>query len=168
MKNKEPHQADVPSPSFDSGLLSNLSELVARWGSHRFQMAHGSQINNGLDFASNKVLYVLGRSGPLRPSALAEQLATGRANVSKLVNRLELRGLVHKVKDPHDARASLVELTPLGIELSRDAFRIGDEMLREMTADWSAQEVSIFSHQMARFTRAAAEYERRVSTTPFP
>lgn len=154
--------AEAPSVLFSSPLLSDLSDLVARWTSHRFQTLHASRLKNDLDFAANKTLYVLGSNGPSRPSALAEQLVTGRANVSKVVSRLEAQGLAMKVPDTDDSRAFLVALTPQGVEASQEVFRIGDEMLREMTAEWSPEEVESFSRQMARLTRAAAAYEHRL------
>lgn len=148
---------------FSSPLLTDLSDLVARWTSHRFQSLHATRLDNGLDFAANKTLYVLGSVGPSRPSALAEQLATGRANVTKVVSRLEAQGLVKKAPDPRDSRAFLVALTARGVEVSRDVFRIGDEMMREMTADWTAEDVESFSRQMRQLTRAAVAYERRLA-----
>lgn len=148
---------------FDSELLGRLSELISRWSSYHFQAAHATRLDNALDFTSNGVLRVLGENGPCRPSVLAAQLATGRPNVSKVVRRLERLGLVSFAPDPRDSRASLVSLTAEGVERSRDVFRIGDEMISELTADWDAAELAIFSALVARLNVAAAAYEARLS-----
>jgi DNA-binding MarR family transcriptional regulator len=149
---------------FESELLSSLSELVNRLNSHAFQTTHASRLENDLGFSGNKVLYVLGTAGPSRPSTLAAQLATGRANVSKVVGQLEQQGLIERAPDPDDSRASLVALTAAGEQRARDVFRIGDRMLQEIMADWSSIEVTAFSGLMVRFSEGVAAYERRVAT----
>lgn len=148
---------------FESELLSSLSELVNRLDSHGFQATHASRLENDLGFSANKVLYVLGTAGPSRPSALASQLATGRANVSKVVGQLEQQGLIERAPDPHDSRASLVALTPAGEQRAADVFRLGDRMLQEVMTDWSTVEVTAFTGLMARFNEGVAAYERRLA-----
>jgi DNA-binding MarR family transcriptional regulator len=152
-----------PAPTrtvFESALLSNLSALVNRLDSFSFQSTHASRLENGLGFSANKVLYVLGSSGPTRPSALAAQLATGRANVSKVVRLLEQEGLVARAPDPRDSRAFLLALTPTGEQRASEIFRIGEQMLQEVTASWSEVEVAAFTGLMARFNDGVAAYER--------
>ena len=153
-------EPEPTSTVFESALLSNVSALVNRLESFSFQSTHASRLENGLGFSANKVLYVLGSSGPSRPSALAEQLATGRANVSKVVRLLEEQGLVARTPDPRDSRASLLGLTPAGEQRAAEVFRIGEQMLQEVTASWSEVEVAAFTGLMARFNDGVAAYER--------
>jgi DNA-binding MarR family transcriptional regulator len=148
---------------FESDLLSNLSDLINRWNSYHFQAAHSTRLNNELDFAANRVLYILGTAGAVRPSVLADQLATGRSNVSKVVKRLESLGLVETLPDTDDSRANLIGLTAAGIAQSHDVFTIGDDMIRELTADWTASETEVFTTLVARLNVAAAAYEARWS-----
>jgi DNA-binding MarR family transcriptional regulator len=147
---------------FDSEPLSNLSELITRFNSHSFQTAHASRLHNEFDFTANRVLYLLGAEGATRPSILASQLATGRSNVSKVLKRLEGEGLIATRVDPEDSRASLVALTTAGMKRSRDVFAIGDDMMRELTADWTSAEKEAFSASLARLNIAAAAYEARL------
>jgi DNA-binding MarR family transcriptional regulator len=150
---------------FDSELLSNFSEVITRLNSHHFQKAHASRLSNEFDFASNRVLYLLGTEGATRPSLLASQLATGRSNVSKMLKRLEADGLIESNPDPSDSRATVVSLTALGMERSHEVFTIGDDMMRELTADWSQQEADTFSALLGRLNVAAAAYETRLRAT---
>lgn len=159
-----PEDEEIPPP-FGSELLASLSGLINRWISHRFQTIHATRLHNDLGFGMNKVLYVLGSTGACRPSTVAEQLGTGRANVSKLIARLEAQHLVTRMPDPGDSRASLIALTPLGRERSRDVFEIGDRMLQEMTAAWTDAEFETFTRLMTRLNVAAAEYEQRVAAS---
>jgi DNA-binding MarR family transcriptional regulator len=69
------------------------------------------------------VLYALS-SGPegLRITELGEDVLLTQPGMSRLVTRLEARGLVQRVDDPDDARACRIQLTPAGAETQR---RIG-------------------------------------------
>lgn len=69
------------------------------------------------------VLYALS-SAPegLRISELGEDVLLTQPGVSRLVARLEARGLVQRVADPEDARASRIRLTAAGVATQR---RIG-------------------------------------------
>ena len=69
------------------------------------------------------VLYALS-SAPegLRITELGEDVLLTQPRMSRLVARLEARGLVHRVPDPEDARASWIRLTPAGVATQR---RIG-------------------------------------------
>lgn len=148
---------------FESELLSSLSELITRLNSYRFQAAHASRLRNELDFTSNRVLYLLGTEGASRPSMLALQLTTGRSNISKVLKRLEADGLIASSADPVDSRATLVSLTPQGVDQSHEVFTIGDDMIRELTADWSSAEKAQFSVLLGRLNTAAATYENRLA-----
>src|SRR5271156_4730876 len=52
--------------------------------------------------------------GPLRPGGLAELEGTTAATMSRVIDSLSLRGLIERVPDPLDGRASLVRLSPVG------------------------------------------------------
>jgi DNA-binding MarR family transcriptional regulator len=55
-----------------------------------------------------------------------------------------------------------VRLTRQGKKDARDLFRIGRDMLQEMTADWSPTELDQFTALMQRMNQAAADYEQRL------
>ncbi|MGW5333319.1 MarR family winged helix-turn-helix transcriptional regulator [Streptomyces bauhiniae] len=53
---------------------------------------------------------------PLRIGEIAERMQVVGPHVTRQVQSLERRGLVHRVSDPHDRRASLIEPTQEGTE----------------------------------------------------
>jgi DNA-binding MarR family transcriptional regulator len=65
-------------------------------------------------------LRVLGILHDRRPrmAALADHLGLDKSTMSGLVARAEKRGLVERQPDPTDSRASIVSMTPAGIELA--------------------------------------------------
>jgi DNA-binding MarR family transcriptional regulator len=66
------------------------------------------------------VLYALSNTpGGLRISELGEDVLLTQPGMSRLVARLEIRGLVERAADPGDARASRIRLTARGAEIQR-------------------------------------------------
>ncbi|WP_022884447.1 MarR family winged helix-turn-helix transcriptional regulator [Glaciibacter superstes] len=61
-----------------------------------------------------RTLSVLISSGPMRLGELAELSRVSQPTASKLVESLDARGWILRTVDPTDARASLVDVTPVG------------------------------------------------------
>jgi DNA-binding MarR family transcriptional regulator len=77
-----------------------------------------------LSFVEYSVLRLLARAGAaqqLSPSRLAEQVVRTTGAMTKILDRLERRGLLERVPDPTDRRALLVGLTSDGLEQSEKA-----------------------------------------------
>jgi DNA-binding MarR family transcriptional regulator len=66
------------------------------------------------------VLYALSTaSGPLRITELCEDVLLSQPGMSRLIARLEGKGLIERVDDPTDARASRVRMTAEGVRTQR-------------------------------------------------
>jgi DNA-binding MarR family transcriptional regulator len=91
----------------------------------------------GLTFVEYSVLRVL-NDGSLSLSRLAEAAVRTTGGMTKIVDRLERRGLVERVADPADRRGVLVGLTEDGQEISTkasDAYSVGrDRILARLDA----------------------------------
>ena len=61
-------------------------------------------------------------SGTLRMTELAERVLLSRSGLTRLVDRLVRDGLVQRRACPQDARGTLAELTPAGLDRLRDAW----------------------------------------------
>jgi DNA-binding MarR family transcriptional regulator len=62
------------------------------------------------------VLAALDRNGAMTMGALSQALLVSKGNVTALVQTLKAEGLVAMTPSPTDKRASIVRLTPRGIE----------------------------------------------------
>lgn len=86
-----------------------------------------------LTFVEYTVLRVL-EEGEKSPSRLAEYVVRTTGGMTKIIDRLERRGLVHRVPDESDRRSVLVGVTTEGRELSAkasDAYSVGrDRIIR--------------------------------------
>jgi DNA-binding MarR family transcriptional regulator len=63
----------------------------------------------GLGVTDGKALDVLVRVGPMAAGELADYTGLASASVTSLIDRLEERGFVRRVRDPHDRRRVIVE-----------------------------------------------------------
>ncbi len=81
------------------------------------------------------VLYALaGAPNGLRMTELCDDVLLTQAGISRLVSRLEKRGLVQRSGDPADARAYRIRLTPEGVEVQRALGRThGRQVAEAMT-----------------------------------
>lgn len=93
--------------------------------------------------------------GALRPTDLASTLGTTKANMSKIVRRLEDAGLVTRVPSPYDERSVLVALSPDGRRIGeRIVDRVG-RSLADSLATWSDDDVQVLRRVLAQFARQA-------------
>jgi DNA-binding MarR family transcriptional regulator len=68
--------------------------------------------------SQSRALGVLARHEQLRLSELADQLRIVARSATEVVDGLQERGLVERLPDPHDRRATLVRLTAAGTEVA--------------------------------------------------
>lgn len=167
VKRSRPRRAeDFP---YRSELLANLSALILLWESPALQGEILAKTGETLDQPAHQTLRHLLAWGPMRPTALAEALATGPSHVSKIVRRLELDGLVERTTDPSDGRATLVTLTASGEDAARSVYALGDRMISEVLEGWSAADVRRYTALTERFVKdALASAERQVERGLLP
>jgi DNA-binding MarR family transcriptional regulator len=85
----------------------------------------------GLTPTRSRAFLALSR-GPVLVSDLARELDISRQAAHKLLDGLQVDGLISRRVDDHDRRAQQVTLTERGRELARDAGRILPELEREL------------------------------------
>ena len=92
----------------------------------------------GLAFVEYSVLRIL-EEGSASVSRLADAAVRTTGGMTKIVDRLERRGLVRRVPDPSDRRGVLIQITADGRELSTKAsevYGVGrDRILRHLRGE---------------------------------
>jgi len=81
-----------------------------------------------------------GCDGPRRPGELADALGVAPRSVTSKVDLAEADGLVRRLPDPTDRRATLLEVTPAGQALLATASHLRHEWISERLARLSASE----------------------------
>ncbi len=110
---------------------------------HGLKNQHAAE--GGRDRAAHVLLFPLCRVGALRQSALADLVHADPSTVSRHVALLVERGLVRRVPDETDGRASRLVVTEAGqaqlatLRAEREAY------LRQVTAAWTDDELRSFT-----------------------
>lgn len=144
----------------NSTLIHTLNGILAQWTAPAFTTAVAAREGLVLDSGALNLLSILNNSGPLRPSALAERMATGASNISKISARLKDAGLVERLNDPEDSRAFLIGLTAAGDQAGQVVRRSGHSLIDELLEDWS-------EHDRGTLVRLLSQFEndsKRVAT----
>jgi DNA-binding MarR family transcriptional regulator len=95
----------------------------------------------GLSLAKLGVLHALAaRGGSLPLGRLADSLSCVRSNITQLVDRLEVDGLVRREPDPADRRSTLATITEEGRRRYEAASRAQDEAEREILGTMPAEQ----------------------------
>jgi DNA-binding MarR family transcriptional regulator len=120
-----------------------------RWAVTR--MARRLRQEAGVDLGPSQVaaLATVERHGPLSPSELAEIERIKRPTATRIVRHLEEAGLVERVRDPQDGRASILSVTAEG--------RAVLKRLRERKTAYLAKRLTALDAEDRRTLERAAE-----------
>ncbi|KWX03854.1 hypothetical protein TH66_11360 [Carbonactinospora thermoautotrophica] len=107
-----------------------------------------------------KTLHVLAQEGALSGHELAKVLGVGAATASGIIDRLVVRGLVQRTKDPHDRRVRRVALTADGQRIVEELASASREYRRRLLARLDLDTLSQLADALEKL-HAAAEDEAR-------
>lgn len=115
---------------------------------------------SGLDLSEYDVLVTLGQGPPegMRPSDLAERVLLTKSGMTRLVQRLEERGLVGRHACPLDRRGHYISMTPSGRHLLRRAAPALLRGLASVLAPLSPQDLSALQRAAERMTEATTAH----------
>jgi DNA-binding MarR family transcriptional regulator len=129
--------------------VRGLSDLMPRF----IRLIHAvksHQAAQSRDRAALVLLYPLVRLGPLRQGALADLVHADPSTVSRHVAVLVEQGLVRRVADESDGRASRLVVTDAG-HAAFDALRSEREaQLERVTASWSDTDLATLTSLFGR------------------
>ena len=90
------------------------------------------------------LLKILSQHDSLTQAEIALKLASDRATVGSIIDRLIDRQLISKHLSPNDRRAYKVKISDSGIELMKKATEIADNCCSNATDGLSEEEIQIF------------------------
>jgi DNA-binding MarR family transcriptional regulator len=126
-------------------------ELAPRLRLAITRMARRLRQEAGVDLGPSQVaaLATIERHGPLSPSEVAEREQIKRPTATRIVGHLEQAGLIVRLKDPTDGRASILTITGDGRSLLR--------RLRERKTAYIAKRLGSMDAEDRRTLERAAE-----------
>ena len=114
----------------------------------------------GTDITSRMlwVLQHLASVGPSTPGELAQASGVKKSTMTELVDRLETKGYVGRMRDERDARRVFVGLTPSGERRARRTPSVlEDDALRDALARMTADERAALVRGLRALVRAGEE-----------
>ena len=149
-------QTHVSAPPLES-VEDGLRQLF-RWGNlPRFRERFAERAGVDFDRASYMLIGPLAEH-PMRISELAHRSGVDVSTASRQIGPLERKGVVRRQTDATDARASILELTPLGRRNLAKIARARQEIVATVLDDFSEQEMEQFAHLLGRLTRNLKQF----------
>ena len=111
----------------------------------------------------------LDRDGPARLTTLSAAEGISQPSMSQLVQRLERQGMVARIKDPGDGRASLIAISDAGRTLVANRLRDRHDRLVDLLATLSPEDDASLRLAMrvaGPIVRRLVETARRSQETP--
>ena len=90
----------------------------------------GRLVKAGVSMTHMHVMWLLQHHGELSMSRLAELLDVSFSNATGIIDRMEERGLVERVRVPDDRRVVLVRIAPRGIDALEETEALKQDRLQ--------------------------------------
>lgn len=136
----------------DTRQLQELfREFLQALGLHR-----PDQVPTGFDLSLSEMFALLALSPgvPMSQQALAEQLHLEKSTVSRLIQHLERRGWVRKVRDRYDTRMFRLQLSEAGHEQASRLMRSLAERHERLLAALKPDEQEALAYGLSALIRA--------------
>lgn len=123
----KPRTATPADPLIDS-IVGELHRMI---GSLRCA-GTGRMVKAGISMTHLHILWVLEHHGDLTMSRLAEMLDVSVSNATGLIDRMEERGLVERVRVPDDRRVVIVRASAEGARIRDEIESIKQDRMRSI------------------------------------
>jgi DNA-binding MarR family transcriptional regulator len=117
----------------------------------------GGILPGDLTLAQLSILMALQECGPMRMTALACHQRVRTPTVTVAIRRLEKLGLVERSHDPTDLRAVVVEITPHGHAMRRNALTTRHTQLAAMLTTLSPEDRASLNEALSPLERLASQ-----------
>lgn len=104
--------------------------------------------------------------GPISQASIATALRITRPSVTALVDRLEAAGLVRRVADMRDRRATLVELLPATWQAFERVYRPVGTTVNELASGWDAEHREAVARALLELSTVFDEAVTRITQQP--
>jgi DNA-binding MarR family transcriptional regulator len=112
----------------------------------------------GLNRTDMRALDIVGRAGPLAPTALARVLGFTTGGVTTVLDRLERAGYVRRRPDPGDRRRQLVETTEVTAVRDQEIFGDLIRSTRQFLETYTDEQLLVIDDFLDRTRKITAAY----------
>ena len=113
-------------------------------------------VRQGISMAQLHVLHLVESHGEMAMSRLADMLDVSLSNATGLIDRVEERGFVERIRVPADRRIVLVRLTPSGVQMLDEIETVREQILRRVLDHLDATQLAGVASAMVDLRNAVA------------
>jgi DNA-binding MarR family transcriptional regulator len=135
-----PARAAEIAGSVDGLLDAVVEELHEMIGMMRCA-GTGRMVRSGISMTHLHILWLLEHHGDLTMGRLAELVDVSLSNASGLVDRMEERGLVERIRVPDDRRIVLVRVSPEGARMRDEIEAIKQDQMRSILGNLDLEQL---------------------------
>ena len=157
----------IPAPASDAGEL--MDQIIADYKRTTWAMKCAMSerlVRLGVSMAQFHIAVTLQRNGVMTMGRLADLLGVSLSNASGLIDRLEERGYVERTRVPEDRRIVMVRVTNAGTRLIEENDALSDELMRDVLARFSPDELPAIARATAGVRAALEASDRRAWLGP--
>lgn len=133
-------------------IADTLGRLLLRSTRARLYARLTAGLDGALDEATYPVISGLARLGPQSAARLAADIGVDRSVVSRHATRLERAGLIERLPDPADQRATLLAITARGRKAVQEMRQRLAVAFDDYLAAWPPGQAELFAACLSRFT----------------
>jgi len=133
-----------------SHLFIQTAKTVRSWAEQEL-----SELD--LHVGQNHLLMELYEEDGRRPGELADTMAVDPSVVSKMLRRMESRGLIERRSDPDDARVTRVFLTDEGKDLEEEVENFHQRLEEQIVQSLSSEEKLLFRRMLSDVNESFSE-----------
>lgn len=111
-------------------------------------------------------LQVLNQNGPLRMSAIAEQLGSTQSHATNVVRKLVDRKYVNRKSDPEDRRVVICEITAIGELVANRYLELLTQRATSISATWDEEQLESVVASLEFFCREEEASRHRSGSGP--
>jgi DNA-binding MarR family transcriptional regulator len=112
----------------------------------------------GLGATETKTLFILSSRGALTAGEIAQYTGLTTSSVTSLIDRLESKGFVRRVRDIHDRRRVIVERNEEQLWDLTQVFHSLQEKFMDFLETYSDEQLSIIADFVTQATRRSKEF----------
>ena len=116
----------------------------------------------GLGATEEKTLFLLSKLGPLTAGEIAHHTGLTTPSVTSLIDRLESKGFVQRIRDTHDRRRVIVERNEEQLADLIRLFNSLQENFRDFLETYSNDQLAIIADFLTRAARRSQEVTTQV------
>ncbi len=123
-------------------------------------------VRQGISMTQLHVMHLLDHHGEMPMSRLAEMLDVSLSNGTGLIDRVEERGFVERIRVPSDRRMVMVRLTPAGRQMLDEIETVREQILRRVLDKLDTEAAHRRRHRDGRPARRGRSHLHRDRRPP--